>query len=231
MISDSKDRMIATRSAAWLVLAAALVTFVGLRARVLSVPLERDEGEYAYIAQRMFASDVPYRDAFIQKTPGTVFVYAAAFQFFGQSVETIHLTLYLWTAVTACLLYLLVKALSDDLAAALAVLAFVVVSVEPRLLATAANTEQFALLPLTGGFLAYLYAVRSGRRLWWLISGASCIGAFWFKQVALVPVMLIPLAQLASVVTGRSRVDRSSLIRGSVWLAGGVAVSIPMVAS
>ena len=47
----------------------AAVVFVGVRAAYLDVPLERDEGEYAYIAQRALLGEVPYRDAFDQKPP------------------------------------------------------------------------------------------------------------------------------------------------------------------
>ena len=51
------------------VVAVTVALFALLRAPFLSLPLERDEGEYAYIAQRLAAGDVPYRDAFDQKPP------------------------------------------------------------------------------------------------------------------------------------------------------------------
>ncbi len=51
----------------YLPLALVILLSVVLRAGIVSIPLERDEGEYAYIAQRWLAGDVPYRDAFDQK--------------------------------------------------------------------------------------------------------------------------------------------------------------------
>ena len=60
----------------WLLVAALACV---LRAPVAALPFERDEGEYAYIAQRWLAGDVPYRDAFDQKPPGVFLFYAAAF--------------------------------------------------------------------------------------------------------------------------------------------------------
>ena len=140
---------------------AAILAFAALRVPYVSVPLERDEGEYAYIAWRWLEGDVPYRDAFDQKPPAVFAVYALAFATLGQSVEAIHVFLYLWTAGTAALLYLLVRRLAGELPAALALLAFAVASADVRVLAHAANTEIFMLLPLTGSVLCLARALES----------------------------------------------------------------------
>ena len=71
--------------------AVAALAFALLRIPYVSVPLERDEGEYAYIAQRSTHGEVPYRDAFDQKPPGVFLAYRGAFALFGQSIEGIHL--------------------------------------------------------------------------------------------------------------------------------------------
>src|SRR5438105_4217292 len=47
-----------------------------MRWPVAAIPLERDEGEYAYIGQRWLLGGVPYRDSFDQKPPGTFMAYA-----------------------------------------------------------------------------------------------------------------------------------------------------------
>ena len=230
-VSDRRTRTVPQyRGVAWLILASALVLFLALRVRVVSMPFERDEGEYAYIAQRVPAGDAPYRAAFFQKTPGTVFVYAAAFEIFGQSVEAVHITLYVWSVLTAWLLSLLVRRLSDSLAAALSVLVFAVISVDPRLLATAANTEQFALLPVAAGLLTYLYARQTGRRVWWFACGAACIAAFWFKQVALAPAGVIAIWALGSLIAGGRRSAGRHLMNWFVWACGALAVSAPILA-
>jgi hypothetical protein len=51
-----------------------LVGSLVIRFPLLSVPLERDEGEYAYIAWRMSHGEIPYRDNFDQKPPGIFFL-------------------------------------------------------------------------------------------------------------------------------------------------------------
>src|SRR5947199_3288425 len=75
-----------------------------LRWPLASIPFERDEGEYAYIAQRWLRGDVPYRDAFDQKPPGTFAVYAVFFRLFGESIEAIHWGTQLYTLVTLFLI-------------------------------------------------------------------------------------------------------------------------------
>jgi hypothetical protein len=102
------------------ILAVAAVAFVFVRAPFVSVPLERDEGEYAYIAQRLLTGEMPYRDAFDQKPPGVFLAYAGAFAILGQSVEAIHLFMYVWTAATALALFGCVGRLAGALAGAFA---------------------------------------------------------------------------------------------------------------
>jgi 4-amino-4-deoxy-L-arabinose transferase-like glycosyltransferase len=168
---------------AWLALAA--VAFVAVRVPFLDVPLERDEGEYAYIAWRMLEGDVPYRDAFDQKPPGVFAAYAAAFLLFGRTVEGIRLFLHLWTAATALVLFACARRLSGSLAGAGAVLLFAVLSADPRVGATSANTELFLLLPMTGALWCWLRSEAGARpRAWLAVAGALAAMACWFKPVA-----------------------------------------------
>ena len=88
MAQLSQER--ARRVSTWLLVVAA-IAFAALRAPFLSLPLERDEGEYAYVAWRMLEGEVPYRDAFDQKPPGVFLAYLGAFSLLGRSTEAIHL--------------------------------------------------------------------------------------------------------------------------------------------
>lgn len=175
------------------------MVFVVSRARVVSVPFERDEGEYAYIAQGLPLGEVPYRDAFLQKTPGVVFVYAGVFAVFGASIEAVHGVAFAVSAVTVAMLFALVRRLADAASAALAALIFVVVSVEPRLLATSANTEHFGLCAVTASILAALHARGTGNLRWWFASGAAVAAAVACKQVAAAPAAM---AVVSAAISG-----------------------------
>ena len=212
---------------AWLVLAA--LAFVALRAPVLSMPLERDEGEYAYIGWRLLEGEVPYRDGFNQKPPGIFAVYAVAIAAFGRSVEGIRLVLHIWTAATAALLFLLMRRLADPLAGAAAVLFFAVASVDPSLSALAANTELFMLLPLVGSVLCLERALATGAVRWWLACGALGAAAFAFKQVAASQALWVGLVALVAAGSGAAGSPRRLVRLG--WLAAGaLAVVLPVVA-
>jgi len=222
------EQTLARIALAWLVLGAC--AFVALRAPLVSLPLERDEGEYAYIAWRMEQGDVPYRDAFDQKPPGIFVAYRLAFALFGRSPEAIRLFLGLWSAVTAGVLYGLVRALAGPLAAAGAVLVFCALSADPRLGAAAANTEAFLWLPcvlalwlcLRGG----LGGTRAAGAVAWAGAGAASAVAVAFKQVALTNAAFIAvLACALPAAAGPKRVP----LRIAALGAGALAVVLPIV--
>src|SRR5262249_51206752 len=77
-------------------LALMVIVLVGvalIRIRLLGVPLERDEGEYAYMGQLLLKGIPPFREAFNMKFPGTYFGYAAVMSIFGETISGIHLGL------------------------------------------------------------------------------------------------------------------------------------------
>ncbi len=217
------------RAAALAVLALSAVIFVLIRLPFVSLPLERDEGEYAYIAQQMLRGSVPYLDAFDQKPPGVFVAYAIAFVAFGESIEVIHLFSYLWTAGVALLLFLIVRRLAGELSAAFATLAFAVSSSDPNLLGAAANTEHFMLLPMLASAWFLLRSIERDTWLLWLVTGALGGAACWFKQVAVANALF--LATYAAIAMWRKTGSPIAAVRPLVGLlAGAVVVSIPVFA-
>jgi hypothetical protein len=83
-------------------LSVAIIVFVTamLRVPLLDIPLERDEGEYAYIAWRLGHHELPYRDWVDQKPPGIFWTYATALKLPVDPIRSIHAMGLLWT--TAC---------------------------------------------------------------------------------------------------------------------------------
>ncbi|MGE4608877.1 MAG: glycosyltransferase family 39 protein [Myxococcota bacterium] len=210
-------------------MALSAVAFVLIRLPFVSLPLERDEGEYAYIAQQMLQGSVPYLDAFDQKPPGVFAAYAIAFVAFGESIEAIHFFSYLWTAGVALLLFLVVRRLASELPAAFATLAFAVSSSDPKLLGTAANTEHFMLLPMLASAWFLLRSIDRDTWLSWLITGALAAAACWFKQVAVANALF--LATYAAIAMWRKKHSPIAALRPLAGLlAGALAVSIPIFA-
>src|ERR1041385_8439812 len=74
--ADTKrSTSIRTRAALVTVIAVMLFLLI-VRLRVASVPLERDEGEYAYSGQLILEGIPPYQLAYNMKFPGTYYAYS-----------------------------------------------------------------------------------------------------------------------------------------------------------
>ena len=215
-------------TAALIVVAA--VVFVGIRVAYLDVPLERDEGEYAYVAQRMLLGEVPYRDVFDQKPPGVFVAYLLAFAVFGPTVEGIHLLAALWTLATAVALFATIRRLAGHLEAGFALLVFAPMSADPRLFATAANTEVFMLLPMVASTWCVARGIAHvdpgpGRTGWWLAAGFLGGAACAFKQVAVTNLLFAAGAALLGGAAGFAVAWR----RIAALAAGVLLAWLPMV--
>jgi hypothetical protein len=92
---------------AWWALAIIVFTLViAIRFRLLAIPLERDEGEYAYAGQLILQGIPPYKLAYNMKFPGTYAAYAVIMSIFGQTIHAIHLGLLLFNVATIALIFL-----------------------------------------------------------------------------------------------------------------------------
>jgi hypothetical protein len=76
-----------------------------IRYRLVTIPFERDEGEYAYIGSLLMHGVAPFKDAYSMKLPGTPFMYAVLMLIFGHSNTGVHLGLLFVNAATMYLLY------------------------------------------------------------------------------------------------------------------------------
>jgi hypothetical protein len=78
----------------YLIALGAVIIFISfIRLRLINVPLERDEGEYAYFGKLILDGIAPYKEAYNMKLPGTYAMYALIMEFFGRNIYGIHLGL------------------------------------------------------------------------------------------------------------------------------------------
>ena len=102
---------------AWWALATIVFTLiVAIRIRLLGIPLERDEGEYAYAGQLILQGIPPYKLAYNMKFPGTYAAYALIMSIFGQTIHAIHLGLLLVNVATIALIFFLGRRLINTMA-------------------------------------------------------------------------------------------------------------------
>ena len=193
-----------------------MLVSIALRAGIASIPLERDEGGYAYIAQRWLAGDIPYRDSFDQKPPATIMAYAALFFFGGTSIEALHWFGHAFLLASIGFLYLIGRRQFSHTVGWLGALAGVVLVMDSSVLGNATNTEVIAILPLTAGMYLSLSGPQRGS-----LSQSACAGiagglALCSKQVTLPIVALYALLivigcrPLPKVALAQSAVPRTS---------------------
>ena len=91
----------------WIVVAIIILSAAAIRVHLLGVPMERDEGEYAYAGQLILQGIPPYAQVYNMKLPGIYAAYALIMSVFGETRVAIHLGLLFTNAATAFLLFLL----------------------------------------------------------------------------------------------------------------------------
>src|SRR5262245_56109462 len=142
---------------AWWTLAIIVFGLVlAIRIRLLEIPLERDEGEYAYAGQLILQGIPPYKLAYNMKFPGTYAAYAALMASFGETIVGVHIGLLLINAASIVVIFFIGWRLFGLPAGVAAATTYGVVSLSPSVLGLAAHASQFAMLPVLGGTLLLL---------------------------------------------------------------------------
>jgi len=153
-----------------------------IRIHLLQVPLERDEGEYAYAGQLILQGILPYTEVYNMKMPGIYAAYALILSLFGQTHTGIHLGLLLVNTASIILIFLLGKKLFDPLTGVVAGASFAVSSLSQSVQGVFANTEHFVILFAVGGILLLLRAIDDNRMKPLFLSGLLLGLAFMMKQ-------------------------------------------------
>ena len=140
----------------WILLALAIGAVVFIRIRLLAIPLERDEGEYAYAGQLMLQGIPPYKLAYNMKFPGIYAAYALITALLGQTPVGIHMGLLLINLATISLIFAIALRVTNIVGAIAAAATYSIASLSPSLVGLATHTEHFVLLPALGAILLLL---------------------------------------------------------------------------
>lgn len=173
MNSEPANSRSLLRIVLWAVLAVTVASAVFARVRLLDLPLERDEGEYAYTGQLMLSGVAPYKLAYSMKFPGTSAVYGLLMLVFGQTPAGVHLGLVLINLITVGLLFILGRELLGSIGGIASAAAYSVLSLMPHVLGNAAHATHFVVLFAVAGALLLLRAVH--RRSCGLLFSSGCV--------------------------------------------------------
>lgn len=216
------------RRAVWIALLAVFLALVlVIRIRFLDIPLERDEGEYAYAGQLMLQGIPPYQLAYNMKFPGTYAVYALIMSIFGQTIVGIHLGLLVVNAATIALVFLLGRRLVNSTAGIVAAASYAILSASSSVLGFAAHATLFVMLPVLGGALLLLRSSSSLSKKIVFVSGVLFGIGLLMKQPALFFVLFG--AACLFYEDWRARLNwRQISIRNAIFLSG---AALPFVAT
>jgi hypothetical protein len=153
-----------------------------LRYRLLDVPLERDEGEYAYAGQLILQGVPPYLEVYNMKMPGIYGIYAFLMALFGQTIQGIHTGLLVINSVTIVLVFLLGKYLLNPLAAVFSAGIFAIMSLSQSVQGVFANAEHFVIIFSLAGLLMLIKAPANKSHLKLFAAGVFLFIGFIMKQ-------------------------------------------------
>jgi hypothetical protein len=219
---DTPNKLL--RLAWWVLAAAVLGLIVTIRIRLLGIPLERDEGEYAYAGQLLLQGIPPYKLAYSMKFPGTYVAYAIIMFLFGQTVTAIHLGLLFVNSATSALIFFIGKRLLTFTVGIAAAASYALLSLSPSVLGLAGHATQFVVLPVLGA--AFLLLNQQNRlgvgRLF--LSGLFMGLALLMKQPALFFILFGAVYLFLGDVRA-GLVLRKAILRNLVF-AGGAATPL-----
>jgi len=167
----------------WLMIVVfALVLFA--RLRLLSLPLERDEGEYAYAGQLILQGIPPYELAYNMKFPGTYLAYSVIMALFTQSPAGIHFGMLCLTTSTALMLFWLGRRILDETAGIVAATSYALFAASPAMLGLTGHATHFCAFFATAG-LCLMWRARQDGKPVTIAAFALCFGtAVLMKQHA-----------------------------------------------
>jgi 4-amino-4-deoxy-L-arabinose transferase-like glycosyltransferase len=211
----------------WILVGVAIAFAAAIRIRLLEIPLERDEGEFAYAGQLMLQGIPPYKLVYSMKFPGVYAAYAAIMAVFGQTIAGIHVGFILINAATIVLVYLLGKRLFSSAAGVAAAASYALLSLGMGVLGVQAHATHFVVNAALGGTLLLLRGIDSGRWYTLLGSGALYGVAVLMKQHGALFVAF-GVSYLAWDYLTRRRDALLAGARGLAIFLGGVAAPLAL---
>jgi 4-amino-4-deoxy-L-arabinose transferase-like glycosyltransferase len=217
---NSEYRLLASRYLPYFLLAVILSMVIYARLRLLNVPLERDEGEYAYIGQLLLKGIPPYIQAYSMKLPGVAVMYAIFMVIFGQSPFGIHLGLLIVNGISVLLVYLLADRIMGRDGAIAACAGYAVLSFSQSVMGIAAHATHFANMFILLGLVILLR--EAGRLSFHIFAAGICFGlAFVMKQHAAI---FIVFALIHIVLNGKDLHSRKERFLQSIIFVSGATL-------
>jgi dolichyl-phosphate-mannose-protein mannosyltransferase len=203
----------------WMLLAVVIAVVVFIRIHFLAIPLERDEGEYAYAGQLMLQGIPPYRLAYNMKFPGVYAAYALIMWVFGQTSIGVHIGLLIVNIASIVIVFLIARRLIGLIAGISAAASYTILSASSSVVGLAAHATHFVMLPTLVGSLVLLKPVLTKKMVF--VSGIFFGAGLLMKQPAIFFICFGAIYLLfrdwrARLILGQMLLRNALFITGSV---------------
>ncbi|MBI4929742.1 MAG: glycosyltransferase family 39 protein [Bacteroidetes bacterium] len=234
------SQFIASNNFYFLLLAVLVLLVSSIRWRLAGMPLERDEGEYAYFGHLILKGIPPYSEAYNMKLPGIYYMYALIMAVFGESFKGIHIGLLIMNAGTMLLLFSAFKRFFNPMTGLITAGFYGLMAITFNVLGFAAHATHFAVFYVALSlFLAPFNSPEGGkqqssRNIRIFLFGISLGFAFLMKQQAVYFILFGGIVFVSFEVInagGLKSFFKSTLrgVRGAVLFSLGVFVPYLLV--
>jgi len=182
----------------------ALAVVLYVRVRLLGMPFERDEGEYAYSGQLIMQGLSPYLHAYTMKLPGMAYLNAIFLFCLGTSVTAVRLGLLAANILAALLLFAVGRKLLGTTAALLAAALYGLMTLSQHLLGTFAHATHFIVLFVLAAYLCIINEKKPLSQYRYFFAGILFGCAFAVKQHAVFFLIAGALSVLFTVRPARA---------------------------
>ncbi len=169
----------------YLLLLGIIVLWVSIvRWRFVGMPLERDEGEYAYFGHLILNGIAPYKEAYNMKLPGIYYMYALIMSIFGESYRGIHIGFLFMNAGTMVLLYFSLKKFFNPTVGIFTAGFYGLMAMSMNVLGFAAHATHFAVFYVSLALFFFSKFEENKKILFAFLFGTMLGMAFLMKQQA-----------------------------------------------
>ncbi|MBI9084523.1 MAG: glycosyltransferase family 39 protein [Desulfobacterales bacterium] len=207
----------------WMFALLALGVIIFVRLRLLSVPLERDEGEFAYAGQLLLQGILPFESIYNMKMPGIYVAYAAMMAFLGRSSTAIHLGLMITNLATMALVFQVGSRISGRIAGVVAAICYGLMSLHFSVQGVFGHATHFVVLFAMAGILAIFKGAGSLRKDVVFAGGLLLGTGFMMKQHGMAFIVYAGLILLRMLSADR-RVERGQKTRIIAVFTAGVVI-------
>lgn len=197
-----------------------------IRWRLVPMPLERDEGEYAYFGHLILNGVTPYKEAYSMKLPGVYYMYALIMFIFGESFRGIHTGFLLMNAATMILFFQAFKKHFNSMTGLLTAGFYGLMAMSSHVLGFAAHATHFVVFYIALSLFFYSRYEEKKSLLFAVLTGAMLGMAFLMKQQAVYFILMVGILFIIFQFMEKPLNMRKATIKS---LSFSIAVFLPFI--